>query len=97
MDFSRPIKLRDTKHLLSVSIMATHLVIIYLTVYLIHRCKFTWKVGQLALIIDYWNQAKFKQKFPLQISLPVTMEFWSTFVSNDSYTEYHFWYIGVII
>ena len=34
-------------------------------VYLVRRCNFKWEVGELALITDYWNEAKFKHKHPV--------------------------------
>ena len=70
---------------------------IYLVIYLVVRCNLTWEVGELALITDYWNEVQLKKNILLPISLPVTMEFWSTFISNDSYKKYNSWYIGVII
>ena len=44
---------------------------IYLNVYLVRRCNFTWDMGHLALITDYWNDAKFKQKH-LVANLPAS-------------------------
>ena len=38
---------------------------IYPIAYLVRRCNFTWEVGELALITDYWNEAKFKHKHPV--------------------------------
>ena len=53
----------------------------------------TREVGELALITDYWNEAKLKYKHPFA-NLPAShKEFWSTFVFNDSYTKYNSWYI----
>ena len=70
----------------------------YPIVYLVRRCNFTWEVGELALITDYWNEAKFKHKHPVANLPAVTMEFWFTLVFNDSYTKYkNSRYIGVII
>ena len=37
---------------------------IYPIVYLVHRCNITWEVGELALITDYSNEAKYKHKHP---------------------------------
>ena len=35
---------------------------IYLIVYLVRRCNFAREVGELALMSDYWNEAKFKKQ-----------------------------------
>ena len=53
-------------------------------------------MGELALITDYWNEAKFKQKHPVA-NLPASHHGIVTLVFNDSYTKYNSWYIGVII
>ena len=63
--WSEPIRLRDTKNLWSASVMAAPRQMIYPIVYFVHRCNFTWKAGELALITDYWNEAKFKHKHPV--------------------------------
>ena len=61
---AEPIRLRDTKHLWSASVMASPGRWFIQCVYLVHRCNCTWEVGELALITDYLNEA-FKHKHPV--------------------------------